>query len=67
MTLRPARGRVSEDAHEIDPVLDIAPCGFVSIADDGTVRTVNATLLDMLGFGRGEIVGATTSSLGCGR
>ena len=37
--------------------LDRIPCGFVSFADDGTVRAVNATLLEMLGAQREDIVG----------
>jgi PAS domain S-box-containing protein len=44
-----------------DPVvgtlLDDAPCGFVAFADDGAIRTVNATLLEMLGYSRDEVVG----------
>lgn len=37
--------------------LDRVPCGFISFADDGTVRAVNATLLEMLGAQREAIVG----------
>jgi PAS domain S-box-containing protein len=45
------------DAGRLDPLLDTAPCGFVSFADDGTVRAANATLLEILGFDRGDLVG----------
>ncbi|MDP9176541.1 MAG: ATP-binding protein [Gemmatimonadota bacterium] len=38
-------------------LIDRIPCGFVSFADDGTVGAVNATLLEMLGLERGNVVG----------
>jgi len=38
-------------------LLDDAPCGFVAFADDGTIRVVNATLLEMLGYSREELAG----------
>ena len=41
----------------LDPLLDRAPCGFVSFADDGTMREVNTTLADLLGFSRLELEG----------
>ena len=41
----------------LDSLLDTAPCGFLSFSDDGDVRAVNATLLDLLGYDRDEIVG----------
>jgi signal transduction histidine kinase len=40
-----------------DSLLDCAPCGFVAFTDDGTVRVVNQTLLDMLGLTREAVVG----------
>jgi PAS domain S-box-containing protein len=40
-----------------DSLLDAAPCGFVSFVDDGTVRVVNRTLLEMLGAERDAVVG----------
>jgi len=33
----------------MDNLLDAAPCGFVSFADDGTILLANATLLGLLG------------------
>ncbi|NUQ22111.1 MAG: hypothetical protein HOQ09_14270, partial [Gemmatimonadaceae bacterium] len=42
----------------LDPILDAAPCGFLSFADDGTILAANATLLELLGFAREELVGA---------
>ncbi|HEX2204710.1 MAG TPA: PAS domain-containing sensor histidine kinase [Longimicrobium sp.] len=44
-------------------LLDHAPCGFVSFADDGTLLAVNATLREMLGYARGELEGARIDRL----
>jgi PAS domain S-box-containing protein len=41
----------------IDPILDRAPCGFVTFADDGTMVEVNTTLADLLGYTRIELLG----------
>lgn len=41
----------------LDPLLDAAPCGFVSFLDDGRVAHINATLLDLLGYERDELLG----------
>jgi PAS domain S-box-containing protein len=41
----------------MDSQLDTAPCGFVSFADDGTMREVNMTLADLLGYTRVELAG----------
>jgi PAS domain S-box-containing protein len=41
----------------LDPLLDSAPCGFVSFADDGTMLAVNRTLAEMLGYTRAELQG----------
>lgn len=38
-------------------LLDEAPCGFLSFADDGTILAVNATLLRLLGFERDDLEG----------
>jgi PAS domain S-box-containing protein len=38
-------------------LMNTAPCGFVSFADDGTVLEVNQTLADMLGYARVELAG----------
>jgi PAS domain S-box-containing protein len=48
---------VSGPRHTEDSLLDAAPCGFVAFVDDGTVRLVNRTLLEMLGMERDAIVG----------
>ena len=47
---------IVDDPH-LDPLLDTAPCGFVSFTDDGTVRAANATLLEMLGYTAADLVG----------
>ena len=41
----------------IDPLLDRAPCGFASIADDGTIVDLNTTLTELLGYTRIELRG----------
>jgi PAS domain S-box-containing protein len=47
----------------MDDLLNTAPCGFLSFADDGRVRLVNETLLGLLGYGRDELVGRHVESL----
>jgi PAS domain S-box-containing protein len=41
----------------MDELLNKAPCGFLSLADDGRVLAVNATLLGWLGYGEDELTG----------
>ena len=41
----------------VDPILDNAPCGFLTFGDDGVVQLANATFLEMLGYGSDEVVG----------
>jgi PAS domain S-box-containing protein len=52
-------------AHDpiVGTLLDDAPCGFVIFADDGTIRAANATLLEMLGYARDELVGRHVESM----
>jgi PAS domain S-box-containing protein len=38
-------------------LLDTAPCGYLSFADDGRLLRLNRTLLDMLGYERDELIG----------
>jgi signal transduction histidine kinase len=47
----------------LDPMLDAAPCGFISFSDDGHLRVVNRTLLDMLDYSREELVGRHVESI----
>jgi PAS domain S-box-containing protein len=44
-------------------LLDRAPCGFVSFADDGTITAANTTLAQMLGYTRAELEGRRIESL----
>ncbi len=41
----------------MDDLLNTAPCGFLSFADDSKIVAVNATLLDTLGYELGELQG----------
>lgn len=41
----------------MDVSMNTAPCGYVAVADDGTVLEINQTLAEMLGFTRIEILG----------
>ncbi|OLR93920.1 histidine kinase [Actinokineospora bangkokensis] len=45
------------DPHDLRDLFDNAPCGYLSTLPDGTITTVNATLLGWLGRGREELVG----------
>ncbi|WP_456276380.1 SpoIIE family protein phosphatase [Bacillus sp. AK128] len=40
----------------MEPLLDEAPCGYVSFRDDGIVTMVNATLATLLGYEKHEII-----------
>jgi len=44
-------------------LLERAPCGFLTFADDGTVLTANATLLEMLGLSHDAVVGQRFETL----
>lgn len=41
----------------IDEQLNYAPCGYLSLSDDGTIRTINQTLLSLLGYDLYELQG----------
>jgi signal transduction histidine kinase len=47
----------------VDELLNHAPCGFVSFGDDGVITQVNQTLLDLLGYTRSDIAGASIERL----
>jgi signal transduction histidine kinase len=47
--------RVTQERPALDPLLDAAPCGFISFLDDGRVCVANRTLLDMLGYSLEEV------------
>lgn len=43
-------------ASNLDPLLDHAPCGFLTFGSDGKVVSVNSTLLSLLGYDRHDVV-----------
>ena len=45
------------DARRHESLLDAAPCGLVTFADDGSVRFANGTLLEMVGIAPEALVG----------
>src|SRR5918997_376483 len=47
----------------MDDLLNTAPCGFLSFADDGHVVLVNDTLLGLLGYERDGLLGRHVESL----
>src|SRR4051812_38223358 len=47
----------------MDDLLDKAPCGFLAFADDGTIRLINSTLLELLGNGRDDLIGRRVESI----
>src|SRR4051812_3901478 len=47
----------------LDEVLDTAPCGFVSVAEDGCIRQVNLTLAQRLGHQRDDLIGRRFESI----
>src|SRR5918997_7037459 len=47
----------------MDDLLNRAPCGFLSFTDDGHVAQANATLLELLGYEEGELLGRHVESL----
>jgi signal transduction histidine kinase len=55
--------RAPESGIALDGILDTAPCGFISVTDDSVVRIINATLLEMLGYERDEIIGQRLESV----
>ena len=47
----------------IDPLLEAAPCGFMTFADDGSIRASNAMLRDMVGLTREELAGRRVETI----
>ncbi len=41
----------------MDNLLDNAPCGFISLTNEGVIVAVNATLLELLGYQLDELSG----------
>jgi PAS domain S-box-containing protein len=56
-----ARQRAEADARraaaEVEDLYNNAPCGYCSVDQDGVVRAINNTELEMLGYAREEVVG----------
>jgi PAS domain S-box-containing protein len=55
--LEAANAALAERAAAIVDLYDNAPCGYHALAPDGTITSVNATELAMLGYSRDEFVG----------
>ena len=55
--LEAANATLAERASAIADLYDSAPCGYHSLASDGTIIAVNATELAMLGYERDDFVG----------
>jgi len=55
--LEAANATLAERAAAIADLYDGAPCGYHSLAPDGTFVAVNATELAMLGYSREEVLG----------
>lgn len=47
----------------IDEQLNYAPCGYLSLSDDGTIRTINQTLLSLLGYDLYELQGKHVNTI----
>jgi PAS domain S-box-containing protein len=47
----------------VDPVLDKAPCGFLSVLDDGHIIMANTTLGEMLGGASADLIGRHVDTL----
>ena len=45
------------DPPGLDPILDVAPCGFLTVDTAGFVQQANSTLAELVGRSRGEIIG----------
>ncbi|TCJ15790.1 response regulator [Parasulfuritortus cantonensis] len=55
--LKEAERRIRQQADELDDLYNKAPCGYHSLAADGTVLRINDTELAWLGYAREEVVG----------
>ena len=44
-------------------LVDVAPCGFISFTNDGTVRFANRTLLSLIGYNAEEILGKSIETI----
>ena len=53
----PQLPEVRSDPPDLDPILDVAPCGFLTVDAAGFVQQANSTLAELVGRSRGEIIG----------
>ena len=54
----PFQPEAADAAGQLDPILDGAPCGFLSVDDSGLITLANATLAHLVGRDRSDLVGA---------
>jgi PAS domain S-box-containing protein len=47
----------------MDDQLNHAPCGFLAFTDEGQITQVNATVVELLGYQKEEVVGSTLNSI----
>jgi PAS domain S-box-containing protein len=47
----------------MDDLLNTAPCGFLTFADDGTILVTNARLRERLGYSAGELEGRSVETI----
>ena len=47
----------------MEDLLETAPCGFLTVLDDGTILRANATLTRMLGYEDGEVTGLAVDKI----
>lgn len=47
----------------MEDLIETAPCGFLTVLDDGTIRRANATLSRMLGYADGELEGISVDKI----
>lgn len=59
----PAPPEAARAAVDMPPLLDQAPCGFVSFSEQGIIGHVNATLARMLGYEPADLVGRNVETI----
>ena len=47
----------------MEDLIETAPCGFLTVLDDGTIRRANATLSRLLGYADGELSGIAVDKI----
>ena len=54
---------LSPPQSDMGALLDEAPCGYLSFADDGTLLSINRTLLRTLGYSSHEVLGRSVEAI----